>query len=72
MKHLGSGFVELQATLRQRRIERGITLSELARRLNTSKSTLSAWEKGLAEPRSRGLVRWASALGVEVRVEIAA
>ncbi len=72
MKHLGSGFVELQATLRQKRIERGITLSELARRLNTSKSTLSAWEKGLAEPRSRGLVRWASALGVEVRVEIAA
>ncbi len=72
MKYLGSGFVELQATLRQKRIERGISMSELARMINTSKSTLSAWENGLAEPRSRGLVKWASALGVELRVEIAA
>lgn len=70
MKHLGSGIGGLQASLREIRVRQGITLSELAERLRVDKGRLSRWERGLSEPRFRGLVKWAGALGVSVSMSL--
>lgn len=56
---LGSRIITL-------RKQQGLTLTELARRLNVSKPTVWAWEQGKAKPIDSRLPALAEALGVQV------
>jgi transcriptional regulator with XRE-family HTH domain len=56
----------LGARLQRLRHDRGLTLSELARRLGVSKPTVWAWEQGKARPVPGRFAPIAEALGVEV------
>jgi transcriptional regulator with XRE-family HTH domain len=52
------------ARLRRLRIERGMSLADIANRLAVSKPTVWAWEHGKARPVERRLAALADALGV--------
>lgn len=56
----------LGARLQRLRHDRGMTLSELARRLGVSKPTVWAWEQGKARPVPGRFAPLAEALGVEL------
>lgn len=43
--------MDIKITLEAARINRGLTQKEVAERLNVTQQTLSAWEKGLREPK---------------------
>lgn len=60
-----TGDANLGARIQRLRKERGLTLSELARRLNVSKPTVWAWEQGKARPVETRYAALASVLGVE-------
>lgn len=51
-------------TLRIRRICAGMTLEDLAARVNVSKSTVSRWEQGGNSPAAEDVARLAEALEV--------
>lgn len=46
------------------RLETGLTLDELAKRLDTVKQTVSNWEMGRCSPRPKVITNIANALGV--------
>lgn len=52
--------------LREIRIEKKITLVELARDLGTSYGNIADWERGIHEPKISSLEKWAAALGYEI------
>lgn len=49
-------------TARTMREEQRLSLHELAVLVNTTPSTLSRWERGIARPRAGAALNWASAL----------
>jgi transcriptional regulator with XRE-family HTH domain len=54
--------------LRQRRLERGITLAEMERRLGYTRLMIRQWENGVHIPRLDGLVRWAEELDFDLQM----
>ena len=62
------GF-ELGKQIRALREARGISQSELARRMNLSQSVIARWEAGGVEPRIDTLVRVGAALDAALVVE---
>lgn len=56
--------------LREIRIEKKITLSNLARNLGTSYGNIADWERGVHEPKVSSLEKWAEALGYEFDLHI--
>lgn len=56
--------------LREIRIEKKITLVELARDLGTSYSNIADWERGVHEPKISSLEKWADALGYEIDLHL--
>ena len=58
----------LHTLLREIREERGLTLTEVADRINTSASNIAHWERGINEPRITSVERWASILGYELEL----
>ncbi len=53
--------------IREARLKAGLTMSELAERAGTSKSTLSRYENGLVDPGTETLNRLLRACGHELR-----
>ena len=62
----GNGHREIGARLRQERAERGLSLRELARRLDVSPSLVSQIETGKIQPSVRTLYAMVSELGVSL------
>ena len=60
---------ELGKQIRALRETRGISQSELARRMNLSQSVIARWEGGGAEPRIDTLARVGAALDADLVVE---
>jgi transcriptional regulator with XRE-family HTH domain len=60
-----SAAAVLGSRIQALRRERGLTLSELARRLGVSKPTVWAWEQGKARPVDSRIVPLAGVLGVD-------
>jgi transcriptional regulator with XRE-family HTH domain len=56
--------------LRRRRLELGLTLSEVAQRAGTSPATLCRYERGWTRFETYTLRKLASALGCELRIEL--
>ena len=52
--------------IKELRRSAGLTQSELAEKIGSSRDTVSAWERGKAEPSARLLRRTAEALGASV------
>jgi transcriptional regulator with XRE-family HTH domain len=57
------------AIVRNSRIEAGLSQVELARRLGTTQSVVSRWERGHDEPRLSTLARIVRACGLRATVE---
>jgi transcriptional regulator with XRE-family HTH domain len=51
--------------LRERRIAKGLSQYELARRLGYTDGLVCLWETGRYRPRRQALVDWCTGLGVE-------
>lgn len=58
--------MEIAQTIRKLRQERGISQSQLARKLNITPQAVSKWENGLASPDIELLPKLAKALGVSI------
>ena len=54
----------LVAELRGRRLDRGLTMAEVAKRVGVGKSTLWKWEHQVAVPSFANAVAWAKVLGL--------
>jgi transcriptional regulator with XRE-family HTH domain len=52
---------------RAKRLERRLTLREIADAVGSSPSTIHRWEQGTSAPRSAHALRWAKALGIKVK-----
>ena len=61
---------DISLQLRERRRERGLTLSQLARRANTSSATLSRYENGWARFELYTLRKLATALGCRLKITL--
>jgi len=62
--------IPVSKQLRERRIELGLSLSEVARRAGTSAATLSRYENGWTRFESYTLRKLATALGCELAIEL--
>ncbi len=61
--------MEINTTLRERRIEKGLTLSEVARDVGVSAATISRWESGdIANMKRDKIVNLANALDLSPAV----
>jgi len=63
-------MVSISEQLKQRRRDRGLSLSELARRADTSTATLSRYENGWTRFETSTLRKLAMALGCELRIDL--
>jgi transcriptional regulator with XRE-family HTH domain len=63
-------MVSISEQLKQRRLDCGLSLSELARRADTSPATLSRYENGWTRFETSTLRKLAMALGCELRVDL--
>ncbi len=63
-------MVSISEQLKQRRLDRGLSLSELARRADTSPATLSRYENGWTRFETSTLRKLAMALGCELLVDL--
>jgi transcriptional regulator with XRE-family HTH domain len=59
----------LYRKLMQARVQQGISLSEMARRIGITRQSLTAWETGKAWPTLENLFRWAKLLGFWIVLE---
>lgn len=59
-------YQRLLVLLKERRMERGLSLSELGRELKVAPSTMSLRESGDREPNFADLAAWCQQLGVEI------
>ena len=64
------GPYNISKRLKQRRLEKGLSLSQLARRANTSVAALSRYENGWQRFELYTLRKLATALGCRLRVEL--
>jgi len=63
-------MISISEQLKQRRLDRGLSLSELARLADTSPATLSRYEHGWTRFETSTLRKLAMALGCELRVDL--
>jgi transcriptional regulator with XRE-family HTH domain len=61
---------DISTKLKKRRLEKGLSLSQLARRANTSVATLSRYENGWQRFELSTLRKLATALGCRLRVDL--
>jgi transcriptional regulator with XRE-family HTH domain len=59
---------DLVRFLADERARQGLSQREVTRRLGTSSSCLSNWERGVSSPTLSNLHRWARALGLRLRL----
>lgn len=59
---------EIAERLRNRRVALGLSQRDLAERLGTVQSAVSAWEAGVPGIRVNSLERWCAVLGLRVRM----
>lgn len=58
---------QLFSALREKRIEKGMSLTEFSAMLGYDYSTVGGWERSERSPTYRALRDWCDALGVELR-----
>lgn len=63
-RELTESDLELIATIRAKRIERGLSQADLGKLLNVSQATVSEFESGMTEPKMQTVRRYAHALGL--------
>jgi len=61
---------QIVSKLKERRLERGLTITELADRMGMERSRLSELETGKRSPSLKRLNAWADALGMKVKIDI--
>ena len=60
---------KIVAELKQRRLDAGVSLSELARRMDTERARLSGIENGHGGLTLKRMLDWAEALGLKVTIK---
>ena len=59
-------MAEVSKRIRQLRIERGLTQTQLAERLNVTRQTVSSWERDMSHPDINTLQEMASIFGISI------
>jgi transcriptional regulator with XRE-family HTH domain len=62
-------YLAVLADLRRARADSGLTQAEVAARLGIHMRTLRRWENGEGDPPAHMLFRWATAVGVVLKVD---
>ncbi len=61
---------QIVSKLKERRLERGLTITQLAQQMGMERSRLSELETGKRSPSLKRLNAWADTLGMKVKIDI--